>query len=177
MGKASVRRPRVDLDARGAIRTHGRQTPRRVVIHDTESSDAKGIRDLEGIVSFWQEQDKGYGAHVIIDKDGESAYCANPNEICWAVTGRNTDTVHIELVGFASFTGRQWWLRQDQLDKCARWLAWLSLEYQVPLRFDRDIGVSGHRHQPHADHHDPGLFFPFGAVLKSANRYRREGWA
>lgn len=176
MGR-NVRRPRVDYDARGKVATHGPHLPIRGIWHDTESHDYAGIRDLAGIVSFWQNQARGYGAHVIIDKDGNSALCANPNEITWHVGGRNTDSFGIELVGFASFTPKLWFARRAQLDKLARWMAWLNLEYGVPLRFGVNRGWSGHRDQPNADHTDPGSWFPKNYVLRLANKYRKEGWS
>lgn len=175
----SVRRPRVDLDARGLIETHGRQRPVRGVFHSTECGDAQGISELTGVVRFWRNQGLGYGAHVIIDRDGNSALCANPNEECWAVENRNGGTVSIELVGFARFTPKLWWARPRQLDKLARWMAWLALEYDIPLRFHVDRGWSRHADQSRVyggSHWDPGPFFPMGWVIRKAVVYRREGW-
>lgn len=175
----SVRRPRVDLDARGRIATHGWQTPRRVVLHDTESHDAAGIRDLGGICGFWQRQGRGYGAHVIVDKDANSALCAEANQICWHVANRNTHAVGIEIVGFASFSPNFWFLRPRQLHKVARWLAFYNHQYGIPLVADPERGITTHRQQSKlygGDHYDPGIFFPFNYVLKQAQVYRQEGW-
>jgi hypothetical protein len=169
------RRPAVALKA--AVAVHGPQQPVRGVIHDTESHDYAGIRDLQGIVDYWQRQALGYGAHIIIDKDGNSAYCARPDRITYAVARRNTDSVHIELVGFARFTKFLWFTRIKQLRECAKWMAWLNLEYDIPLRFGVNHGWSGHRHQPKQTHTDPGAFFPMGWVIRQANKYRKEGWA
>lgn len=175
----SVRRPRVDLDARGRIATHGLHIPRRVVLHDTESHDASGIRDLEGICSYWHGQNLGYGAHVIVDKDANSALCANPNQICWHVEHRNTHAVGIEIVGFAKFIPSVWFTRQRQLHKVARWLAWFNKQYGIPLVADPERGITTHRIQSNVyggSHSDPGIFFPFNFVLKQAQIYRRDGW-
>ena len=171
-----VRKPLVQFDARPRIMTHGFQVPTRIVIHDTESHDAKGIRDMEGIVNYWARQGQGLGAHLIIDADGNSTYGAAPDRITYAVRRRNTGTVHIELVGFARFTPKMWFLRKKQLAKCAKWCAWLNYEFGIPLVFDVNKGISGHRHQPGQDHTDPGLGFPMKWLIRRANQFRDNGW-
>ena len=179
MGLSIVRRPAISYDARGLVKTHGRRKPVRGVWHSTECGDAAGISELEGIVAYWRRQNLGYGAHVIVDKDGLSAMCANPSEICWAVEGRNTGTFSVEMVGYAKFTPKLWWLRQKQLREVARWMAWLNVEYNVPLTFDVEHGWSRHLDQSRVfggSHTDPGRGFPMGYVLRLARRYRRDGW-
>jgi hypothetical protein len=174
-----VRRPVYQLDARGHIATHGHQVPVRGVWHDTEGHDAAGIRDLQGIVNYWIEQDLGYGAAVIIDKSGNSALCADPDRITWAVENHNTGTVSIELVGFAKFTPSIWRARGAQLDKLARWMAWLRLEYGIPLDLNVNKGWSGHADQTRAfggSHTDPGIGFPKRYVLRKARSYYKTGW-
>jgi hypothetical protein len=150
------------------------------VWHSTESHDAAGIRDLQGIVHFWRGQHLGYGAHIIIDKDGNSAFCADPTRTTWAVQSHNTGGVHIELVGFAKFQPKTWFLRRKQLHKLARWMAWLNLEYGIPLRFSVNHGWSRHADQSKVyggTHWDPGRGFPTKYVLRLAASYRAEGWA
>lgn len=173
-----VRRPLVQLDAQGRVIAHGDHDPLRGIWHDTESGDYAGIRDLEGIVSFWvDKQKKGYGAHVIIDKSGNSALCVSPEQIAWHLGGRNTGSVGIELVGFARFTPKIWFARRRQLHKLARWMAWLNLAYKIPLVFDINHGWSGHGDQPKQTHWDPGPGFPRKHVLRLAVKYRAEGWS
>lgn len=181
MTKKVLRRPRVDLDARGRIQTHGHMVPVRGDWHTTECGDAAGIRELEGVVAFWERQALGYGAHVIIDADGNSALCADPGEVTWHTESRNTGMVGIELIGFARFSPKVWWLRRAQLDKLAKWIAWLNLEYGIPIRFSTASGWSGHIDQTYAydlpsGHTDPGRFFPKGYVLAKAAKYRAGGW-
>lgn len=171
-----VRRPRVDLDCRGEVALHGWHDPVRGIWHDTEGHDLKGIRDLQGVVDFWGNQGRGYGAHLIIDAEGLSALCANPSEITWHTGQRNTGSIGVELIGWASFTQKLWIGRAKQLDKLARWMAWFNLEHDIPIRFNVNRGWSGHRDQPHQTHTDPGRFFPRSFVLSRAAKYRREGW-
>ena len=179
MPRKTVRQPRVDYDARGRIETHGEHTPRRVVLHDTESHDARGIRDLTGIVNYWHNAGQGLGAHVIVDKDANSALCANPDRICWHVAHRNTGALGIEIVGFARFSPSIWFVRPRQLQKVARWLAWFNKKYGIPLVLNPEHGVTTHRIQSKVyggDHYDPGVWFPLKYVLREAQRYRKEGW-
>lgn len=174
--KKAVRRPRVDVDLRGKVATHGSQTPLRGVVHDTECGDLPGTREIEGVATFWRRQKEQLGAELLIDSDGNSGLCANPDQCCWAVAGRNRGSFHVELIGRASLKRWQWLKRRRQLDKLARWMAWVNLEYGIKLQRDPDFGWSGHRDQPNADHHDPGPDFPWDVVLPLARRYRRNGW-
>lgn len=171
----AVRRPRIDVDVN--VATHGVQFPVRGVVHTTEGSDANGTKDITGVAAFWKRQGLGLGAHVLIDKAGNSGLGADPDEITWAVAGRNTGSVHIELIGYARFKRFQWLRRRKQLDKLARWMAWLSLEYGIKLKRDANFGWSGHRDQPNANHTDPGPYFPWPKVLKLARKYHKDGWA
>lgn len=172
-----VRRPTINVDLRGKVATHGLQTPVRGVVHDTECGDLSGTAEIGGVVNFWMRQDERLGAQLLIDSDGNSGLAADPDEITWAVARRNTGTFHVELIGFAYFHRFQWLRRRKQLDKLARWMAWLNLEYGIALRFDIDYGWSGHRNQPNANHHDPGPWFPWDKALSKANKYRKDGWS
>lgn len=175
-----VREPHVAYEGRGKIAVHGHQTPVRGVIHSTECGDLPGTVELAGIDGFWRRQGLGYGAQLGIDKDGNTAVWANPDEICWAVENRNTGTYSIELVAFARFTPKAWFLRRKQLDELAKWIAWLNKEYRVPIVFDVEHGWSRHLDQSRAfggTHTDPGRCFPLGYVLRKARICRKDGWA
>ena len=177
MGKPKrrwVRQPRVDL--RGDVDTHGPHKPVRIVIHTTECNDAPGIRELQAVLNFWQRQDRGLGAHVLIDKDGASAKAAEFNQVCWAVKGANTGTIHFELIGFARFLPQVWWLRIRQLNKLAKWIAYLNLSYGIPIERSIKAGIAGHYEFPGNDHTDPGKFFPWKYVLRRARQFRVNGW-
>lgn len=175
----TVRRPHVAYNAVGKIFTHGQMWPVRFIIHSTESHDAAGLKDLEGIVGFWRRQSLGYGAHLVIDSDGNTAICASPEQKTWHTYKRNTGSIGIELVGFARFSPHAWFLRIKQLRELARWLAYYSDLYAIPLRFSTDRGVAGHRHHSKefgGTHWDPGFSFPFGFVIRLAKKYKAHGW-
>lgn len=173
---ARLHQPAVAL--RTSVATHGSMTPKRIILHDTECGDAQGIRELEGVVHYWNGVQKaGYGAHLIIDKDGNTAVCAPFDRVCWHTLHRNTGSIGIELVGFARFTPRMWFLRISQLRAAARWIAWLSISEGIPIRFDVERGVSRHADQSRAfggDHFDPGKGFPLGWVLRVARKYKAQ---
>lgn len=177
MGKPKrrwVRQPRVDL--RGDVDTHGVHSPVRIVIHTTECGDAPGVREMEGVLNFWRRQGQGLGAHVLIDKDGNSALAADFHKITWAVKGANTGSIHFELIGFARFLPPLWWLRLTQLNKLAKWIAYLNLAYGIPIEHSTAAGVAGHREFPGNDHTDPGKWFPMKYVLRRAQQFRDPGW-
>lgn len=177
---APVRSPRVQYDGRRLVDGHGPHQPVRIIIHDTESHDHAGIRDLQGIAEFWDRQDEGFGAHIGIDKTGNTARYVNDGNVAWHTGGRNTGSLGVELIGFARFSLKMWMARRRQLDKLARWLAYWSVKYGIPLERDVERGVSTHRAQSRvfrtSDHSDPGPFFPQRFVLRKARRYRKEGW-
>lgn len=146
------------------VATHGPQSPHTIVIHDTESHDAAGIRDIEGIAHFWQMQGQGLGSHFIIDGDGNIGQGASGNNVCYAVAQHNTGYIHIELVGFAKFAPKTWILRRKQQAALKRLLAYLCCEYGIAARGGRG-GIM--RHMDFHDvptgmyHSDPGKGFPF----------------
>lgn len=185
MGKR-VREPRIDYDGRALVDSHGPHKPVRIVIHDTEGLDAPGIRDLVGLAEFFKRQGRGYGYHVAVDADGNSSRMVDDREIGWHLGGGNTGSLGVSMIAQARFTRPFWFTRPRQLHKVARWLAWWSLEHDIPLvkakprEGDPGIGVLTHGQWSAAssksDHTDPGAGFPFFYVLFWARRYAKEGW-
>lgn len=175
-----VRQPVVQFNGRSFIQTHGDQSPVRIILHSTESHDHEGVRDIEGIFNFWKNQAKGYGSHIIVDKDGNSGFGAPATKICWHTAGRNTGSIGIEQIGFARFSLHTWrFTRRKQLDKVARWMAWYSKKYDIPLVINVNKGVSTHKMQSDrfgGTHWDPGYGFPLEWVVQKAKNYKRWGW-
>lgn len=164
---------------------HGSMSPVRVVLHDTESHDTAGISDVRGIYSFWQSQGLGYGAHLVIDRDGNTAMadCGFGTEL-WHVGNYNGGSIGIEQIGFAS-NKRAAWLHQNeqQIIKVARWIAWFHRAYGIPVEHSIEHGVCTHADVGHAGidtsgHTDPGTGYPLDTVLWLARRYvARGGWS
>lgn len=173
-----VRKPHVAVNAIGRMATHGRQRPRRVILHSTESNDAAGLGDITGIFDFWRRQGRGYGAHVIIDRDGNAGQGAYGNQIVWATYGANTGSLQIEIVGRAKWSRYDWLhpQRRRQLNEVAKWCAWWSTIYGIPLLASTERGVCGHRDFPQGGHWDPGPGFPMWWVRRRARHYKRNGW-
>jgi N-acetyl-anhydromuramyl-L-alanine amidase AmpD len=165
--------PHPHIDCNYQCETHGRHHPVRIILHDTESHDHAGVQDIRGIEAFWKRQGAGYGSHYIIDGDGNIGAGPHPTLITWHTGGANTNSIGIELIGFARFSRVQWLRRRRQLAALARLLAYLSDRYDIPLV--RSIeGVCLHRDFPKSGHTDPGPGFPHKRVVWMARRIQRK---
>lgn len=173
-----VRKPVVRHNAIGRMATHGKHTPRRIILHSTESGDTRGIGDVSGVFAFWRRQGRGYGAHLVIDAEGNTGQGAPGNQIVWATYGANTGSLQVEMVGRAKWRMIDWIRpsRRRQLNEVAKWIAWWNLLYGIPIVLSTSAGVARHRDFPAGGHTDPGAGFPLGWVLKRARLYRRKGW-
>jgi N-acetyl-anhydromuramyl-L-alanine amidase AmpD len=158
-------------EAHASVATHGTHNPRRIILHTTESNDLKGVADMTGVVGFWRRQGLGYGAHLIIDGEGQTCRCAAGGNIVWATGGANTGSLQIEMVGKAAWSKRFWLLRRrKQLNEVARWLAYWSQHWDIPLCYSTEHGVARHLDFPAGGHHDPGKDFPLGYVISRARQ-------
>lgn len=166
--------PHPHVDAYFDCETHGRHHPVRIILHDTESHDHAGVKDIQGIAAFWKRQGRGYGAHYIIDGDGNLGDGPSPKMILYHCGGHNTNSIGIELIGFARFSRIKWLRRKRQLRTLARLLAYLSDEYEIPLVRSKERGVCLHRHFPDSGHTDPGPGFPYRRVVWMARRVQRK---
>jgi len=168
--------PKAKVNVQYMVTTHGKQTPERIVLHDTECGELTGVGDIVGVAMYWQRQGKGLGAHFIIDGEGNLGQGASSQRITWAVKGHNTRSIHIELIGYARWRAPRWLRNKRQLSKLCNLLAYLSDRWGIPLIHSTDYGVCMHRDfkGTGADHTDPGAGFPFDKVLRRAQiRQRR----
>lgn len=172
----SVRKPGISYDGRAAGHTHGDQTPRRIILHDTESHDTAGLGDVVAVLGYLSRTQDKLNAHLVVDAEGYTGLGADFTKKTYHCKGANTDSVGLEMIGFAHFSLLQWTARREQLEVVARWLAWLSKEYGIPLVHDVEHGVARHRDVPEGGHSDPGALFPFTKVLARAQELRRTGW-
>jgi hypothetical protein len=106
---------------------HGSHRPVRIVLHDTESHDTAGVADIRGVFSFWHTQKNPdgtlakFGAHFVVDKDGNVGRGADPTQIQWHTTNLNTGSIGIEQIGVAAFPNLLWRRqRRKQLYAVAR---------------------------------------------------------
>lgn len=161
--------------------------PVRVILHDTESHDAEGTGDITGILAGWRSAEPrlGYlpGAHFIVDEDGNVGKVAPPTAVLNGAGGLNTGSIHIEIIGFASFDEGDWLGRTAQMDTVARLLAWAHVQHNIPLAVPapQGDGLPMHGVMTHAmvsrfspqslGHTDPGVGFPTGREIKLARSY------
>lgn len=159
------------------VQTHGEHTPRRIILHSTESVGA-GVRYGRDIVAFWQRQGLGYGAHFVVSSDGAVVSCAALDRITWHVENRNTGSVGIEQSGYAHNTHDEWMARAAELDATARIVAAVSHAWNIPLNIDAEHGLATHAMES-ADyggsHTDPGPNYPLTHVLGMARAYVNAG--
>ena len=134
---------------------HGTHKPVRIVLHDTESHDTAGVAEIRGVFNFWHTQKNPdgtlakYGAHFVVDRNGNVGRGGDPTQIQWHVTNLNTGSIGIEQIGFATFRNLVWRRkRRKQLYAVARIIAWAHGRYGIPIRVRHDPrlpGVTTHR--------------------------------
>lgn len=171
-----VKQPHIDLHY--SIKTHGEHTPRRIVLHDTESHDVKGIADIAGIATFWHNQGLGYGSHFIVDGEGLLGQGTWGGNIAWHVASHNTGSIGIEQIGYARWKGAAWLDRKSQLNRVAHLVAFLSDYWDIPLVHSTDHGVCMHRDFK-GDHTDPGTAYAIAAfphVMRRAKSIVRQAY-
>jgi hypothetical protein len=170
--------PTINTRIKGA--THGEQRPHRIVIHTTESANRPGMSDVLAIPAFWKRQNKGYNAHLVMDGEGLTAKCAFDNQICWAVAGSNTGSLHIELIGTASYSKSQWRHYDKGLKQAAKWCAYWCETHNIPIKLSVNNGIGTHAMHSKAfgisDHTDPGINFPLQEFMRRVHYYHEEGW-
>ena len=167
---------------------NGPQTVERVILHDTESPDAKlGWSDCTGVVNYWRDNpeqgDHGtyyLAAHFVVNKRGYSVAVDTPETLLYHCQGANTGSIGIEQIGYARFTREQWMARPGQLRKVAKFLAWSHKAYGVPMVVSVTRGVSTHKmqtdfHHIPGGHTDPGAGYPLQYVVDLAQRFVRQG--
>ena len=169
-----IRRPSIEVEDH--VTTHGPQRPVRIILHSTESNDAPGLSDIRGIFNFWRAQGRGYGAHLVIDKDGNTGRGAKAAAIVWATYGANTGSYQIEMIGYARFSLRDWYRRRKQMDKVAKWCAYQCRRHGIRPYHDPVRGIAMHRDFPAGTHTDPGPHFPIRRFCRRVRRYMRNGW-
>lgn len=158
-----------------------------LAVHSTESHPRPGNGDIDAIQSWFDNPASQASSHYVIDDAGRSRQLVPEDRKAWTIGAANSWTVNYELIGFASFSAKQWNWRQ--LKKLAQHLAYSSRQHGVPLRRGK-VGGSGtcvctrsgvitHFDVTKAgfgSHTDPGSGFPMVRVLAMAKYYKRRGW-
>lgn len=183
--KLWVRRPRVDVEL--SYPNHGTAPKHYIVLHQTISGDAPGISDIVGVGNYLKHV--GYAIHMIVDAEGNSAAVspAHETDIYYHCQDFNSNSIGIEQVSFKKGIAGYWWTRLKQLNKVARWIAYLSKAHNIPIQWDQHLtlgaGVVGHYdvtvakkiYGGHTDCQYPD--YPMKTVIRLATAYRKLGWA
>jgi N-acetyl-anhydromuramyl-L-alanine amidase AmpD len=179
VGLRSFKQPRVT--SRLSVATHGTHVVQRVVLHSTESPNRTGTdADVRAIPTFWGRQGAGYGAHLVIDREGNTNQGCPFQAIAWHVGGRNTGSVGIEQVAYSADSKKTWLEGIVGLKQVAKNVAYLCRTYNIPVRWDVNRGISTHGMQSLAfhtsDHTDPGPNFPRLRFMGLVHYYAVKGW-
>lgn len=185
MGK--VRRPYERI--KRTVKNHGSKRPssqiKGIAIHTTEGHDRPGISDLAGLGDFFNGSVQA-SSHVAVDGEGHSARYVPDSINAWTQAAYNPYMLSIEQVGFAKWSRWFWINRRDpQLKKVAKYIAYWSQKYDIPIRKGKCSGGvvtrSGiFRHSEFGaaggNHNDPGKGYPLHTVLQLARKYKKKGW-
>lgn len=185
MGK--VRRPYERI--KRTVKNNGGNRPlsniNGIALHTTEGHDRPGITDLEGLGDFFNGSVQA-SSHVAVDGEGYSARYVPDSKKAWTQAAFNGTMLSIEQIGFAKWSRWFWINRRDpQLKKVAKYIAYWSKKYDIPIRKGRVSGStvtrSGvFRHSEFGaaggNHSDPGKGYPLHTVLSLARKYKKKGW-
>lgn len=156
--------------------------PKLIVLHTTEGHNRPGVSDLEGLASWFDNPAAQASSHIGNDAEGNDVRMVPDEEKAWTQANYNSLSLSIEQVGFAA-TNRDDWFREasHQLANSARWIAYWSTKYGIPIRRAWTVaggvqrsGVASHKQLGSAGggHYDPGTGYPFKYVLLLARFFQ-----
>ncbi len=151
---------------------------RLIVLHDTEGGTPGSV------ATMFSRASATASTHLVTGED--ECYRMLPDLIIpWGAPGVNTNGLHIEQCGFASWTRTQWLTHEKTLRRSAYKAAVWAHKYNIPLRWVgpaglllRRKGVTTHRDASKAfpligsGHTDPGPNFPKDKWMQWAKEYR-----
>lgn len=148
--------------------------PSLIVLHSTESHNAPGLSDLKAIGAWFQNPSAQVSSHICVDGDGNTARYVRDDLKAWHCAGSNSISLGIEQIGQAS---QNFW-PTAQVKETAKWIAYWSRRYDIPIKLGTSHGVCRHSDLGAAggNHNDPGPAYPLDRVLRYAKWYRRFGW-
>lgn len=174
--KGSVRRPfeRVKTSVRNQSSRNG-VSPKIIVLHTTEGANIpNSVTDLQGLAGWFNNPSAQASSHVGVDSDGYCAQFVPDAAKSWACAAYNSLSLNIEQIGFAS----QQTFTEAELNATARYIAYWSKKYDIPLTHSTVHGVCQHKDLGAAGggHNDCGPNYPFDRVIDKAKAYRANGW-
>jgi N-acetyl-anhydromuramyl-L-alanine amidase AmpD len=153
-----------------------------VVIHTMEIGERDGA--AEACAAWFASPLSEVSAHYCVDAT-TIIQCVREADVAWHARGGNTNSIGIELAGYAGQDAGDWRDEYSQavIERAARLTADVCARYEIPIRRLRASGlvagrrgITGHADVSAAfhrsDHWDPGLAFPWISFLQSAKRAR-----
>ncbi len=141
-----------------------------VVMHTMEIAERPDAAEI--CARWFRTPVSQVSAHYCVDADSV-IQCVRENDVAWHARGGNTDSIGVELAGFASQSRRDWedTYSRAVLERAAALVADVCLRRRVPVRWlvSGDLlagrrGITGHvevsRAHRKSDHWDPGDGFP-----------------
>lgn len=156
--------------------------PKLIVLHATEGHNRTGIQDLRDLGDYFNDASVQASSHVAVDAEGNSALFVIDGRKAWCCAGFNSASLNIEQIGFSA--QKYWPSKQER--KVARYIAYWSWKYQLPIRKAIVNSSSGTVYKSgvvqHSDlgtyggnHGDCGPNYPFVRVLRMARWYKKVG--
>lgn len=151
-----------------------------VVIHDTESDNIDGVESW-----FRTGSPQEAGAHLGISRTGETRQWARLNQRVYHAAGANSESIGIEVCGYASYSSTRWLLRRRQRVATAKAVARLCYHFSLGLPRS-GTNVLAHSDFPQGGHHDPGVGYlgspkytgrQWRAMMKLAKKYYRKWYS
>lgn len=149
-----------------------------VVIHTMEIAERDGAAEL--CARWFQNPVSEVSAHYCVDAD-TVVQCVRDEDIAWHARGGNTNSIGIELAGFAGQRAIGWNddFSRALVARAASLTAEICSRYAIPIRRLRPTdltagrrGVTGHADVSAAfrksNHWDPGPDFPWSRFLRLA---------
>jgi len=146
-----------------------------VVIHTMEIAERPDAAEI--CARWFKTPVSRVSAHYCVDADSV-IQCVREKDIAWHARGGNTNSIGVELDGFASQTRRDWAdpYSAAVLDHAANLVADVCRRRRIPVRWvvADDLvagrrGLTGHNEVSEAfeqsDHWDPGDGFPVEAFV------------
>ena len=146
-----------------------------VVMHTMEIAERPDAAEI--CARWFRSPVSRVSAHYCVDAD-TVVQCVREKDIAWHARGGNTDSIGVELAGFARQTEKDWADRYSKavLARAATLVADVCRRRRIPVRWlvaddlraDRR-GITGHaevsRAYGRSDHWDPGPGFPIEGFL------------
>jgi N-acetyl-anhydromuramyl-L-alanine amidase AmpD len=151
-----------------------------VVMHTMEIAERSDAAEI--CARWFRTQVSQVSAHYCVDADSV-IQCVRETNIAWHARGGNTNSIGVELAGFASQTTRDWKdpYSSAVLARASSLVADVCRRRRIPVRWlvadDLRVGrrgLTGHSEVSRAfersDHWDPGDGFPVEAFLDSVRK-------